>query len=401
MKNNAKIKEREQANRPTGKQANRKTIPYATQWIENDDIEAVVSALKSTNLTQGPLVDSFEKKVADYCGAKYAVAVNSGTSALHIACLAAGISVGDEVITSPITFVASANCILCCGGRPIFADILDDTINIDPQEIKKKLTSKTKAIIPVHFTGNPCDLEEINQIACEKNLIVIEDAAHALGAEYEGAKIGAGKFSDMTIFSFHAVKHITTGEGGMVLTNNEELYERLKFHRSHGITRDQKYLNKNNGIWYYEMHKLGYNYRLTDIQCALGISQLKKLDRFVLRRREIAYKYNEAFRNFDRVAILKETPQAKSSYHLYVIMVKNRRSIFDKMREGGIIVNVHYIPAYLHPYYQQLGYQSGLCPNAETYYQGAITLPLYPKMSDEDVNYVIGTLKQAISEVGL
>lgn len=373
-----------------------KRIPYATQWIDDEDIAAVVATLKSSNLTQGPRITEFEKKVAEYCGAKYAVAVNSGTSALHIACKAAGITKDDEVITSPITFVASSNCVLYCGGRPVFADVKEDTINIDPQEIKKKITPKTKAIIPVHFAGNPCEMEEIQTIAKENNLMVIEDAAHAIGAEYHGSKIGSGKYSDMTIFSFHPVKHITTGEGGMVLTNNEELYEKLKFFRSHGITRDPRYIQRNDGSWYYEMHELGYNYRITDIQCALGITQLKRLDNFVERRREIAKRYNEVFSNYDGIATLKEMPQTKSAYHLYVILVKNRKFVFDKLREANIFVNVHYIPVYLQPYYQKLGYEPGLCPNAESYYEKAISIPMFPKLSDDEVNLIIKKIKELI-----
>ena len=364
-------------------------IPYATQWIEDDDIEAVVSALKSTNLTQGPLVDEFEKKVADYCGAKYAIAVNSGTSALHIACLSAGISSGDEVITSPITFVATPNSVLYCGGEPVFADVNEKTINIDPKEITGKISQKTKAIIPVHFAGNPCDMEDIQALAKENGLMIIEDAAHALGAEYKGSKIGSCKYSDMTILSFHAVKHITTGEGGMVLTNDEELYEKLKFYRSHGITRDAKYMKQNDGVWYYEMHKLGFNYRLTDIQCALGISQLGKIDNFVSRRREIAKKYDDAFKEVKAIKLLDETPNSRSSYHLYVIQVENRKNIFNKLRAANIIVNVHYIPVYRQPFYQQLGYANTSCPKAEAYYGRAISIPMYPKMTDEEVDYVI------------
>ncbi len=374
-------------------------IPYATQWIEEDDIAAVTAALKSSNLTQGPLVERFEQDIAKYCGTKYAVAVNSGTSALHVAALAAGIKEGDEVITSPITFVASANCVLYCGGKPVFADVLPDTINIDPGSIEKNINTNTKAIIPVHFAGNPSRMEEIQLIAKKNNLIIIEDSAHALGAEYKGEKVGSCKYSDMTILSFHAVKHITTGEGGVVLTNDEELYEKLKFFRSHGITRDQKYLERNDGVWYYEMHRLGFNYRITDIQAALGINQLGKLDKFVERRREIADKYDAAFKSIAGIDVLGETANAESSHHLYVIMVEDRKWIFEKLRDAGIIVNVHYIPVYLQPYYEKLGFKRGLCPNAEAYYQRAISLPMYPKLSDEEVDIVINQVKQALSKV--
>ena len=265
-----------------------KYIPYAKQWILDDDVDIVADSLRSDYLTQGSKVLEFENKTARYCGTKYAVAMSSGTAALHAAAFVAGIKHGDEVITSPITFVASANCVLYCGGKPVFADIEEDTINIDPNEITKKITTKTKAIIPVHFAGHPCDLEEIHDIAKKHNLIIIEDACHALGAEYNDSKIGACKYSDMTVLSFHAVKHITTGEGGMILTNNENYYKRLLMFRTHGITRDpNKIINSDEGDWYYEMQFLGFNYRITDFQCALGISQLQKFDTFLKRRKEI------------------------------------------------------------------------------------------------------------------
>ena len=378
-----------------------KRIPYASQWIGEDDIETVVATLKSPYLTQGPLVDEFEKEIASYCESKYAVAVNSGTSALHIACLAAGIVKDDEVITSPITFVASSNSVLYCGGRPVFADIKPDTINIDPKEIERKITNKTKAVIPVHFAGNPCNLEEIYNLAKSKGLMVIEDAAHALGAEYKGARVGACKYSDMTILSFHPVKHITTGEGGMILTNSEELYRKLLFRRSHGITRDTEYLTKNDGAWYYEMHALGYNYRITDFQCALGVSQLKKADKFISRRREIAQNYAKAFKSFSGISTLTETPDAKSSYHLYVILVEDRKRVFDFMRNSMITVNVHYIPVYLQPYYRKLGYRPGLCPNAEQYYEQCLSLPMYPRLTDEEQNFVIQKVGAAQTSINL
>jgi perosamine synthetase len=373
-----------------------KKIPYATQWIEDDDIEAVVSTLRSSNLTQGPKVEEFEKNTAAYCGAKYAVAVNSGTSALHIACLAAGISQGDEIITSPITFVASANCALYCGGRPVFADVQPGTINIDPDDVRKKITPRTKALIPVHFAGNPCEIEKISAIAKENDLLVIEDAAHALGADYKGSKVGSGKFSDMTILSFHPVKHITTGEGGMVLTNDEELYEKLKFFRSHGITRDPRYMKKSDGIWYYEMHELGCNYRITDIQSALGSNQLKKIDRFVARRREIAEKYDREFAAMPGVEVLKQTAGAASSHHLYVVMVDERKRVYDALRDANITVNVHYVPVYTQPYYQKLGYGSVSCPEAEKYYSRCISIPMFPKLSDEDQDFVIARVREQV-----
>jgi perosamine synthetase len=381
-----------------------KQIPYATQWIEEDDILAVADALRSSNLTQGPMVEEFEKSIAQYCGAKYAVAVNSGTSALHIACLAAGISAGDEVITSANTFVASANSILYCGGKPVFADIEADTALIDPLDIRKKLTKKTKAIIPVHFAGQPADMEEISKIAKESDLRIIEDAAHAIGAKYrlingqDWIKVGSCFHSDMTILSFHAVKHITTGEGGMVLTNDHDLYEKLVFFRSHGITRSIKYMKETDGPWYYEMHELGYNYRITDIQCALGISQLKKLDKFIVRRKEIAKVYDKAFSSMERIDFIKEKEGFNSSRHLYVVLVENRKNVFNWLiAETNVGVNVHYIPVYFHPYYRKLGYERGLCPMAEKYYSRAISIPMFPKLADDEIEYVIGKIKQVVT----
>lgn len=377
-----------------------KNIPYATQCIDEEDIKAVSKALSDSYLTQGPRVAEFERKVAEYCGAKYAVAVNSGTSALHAACFAAGIHAGDEAITSPITFVASANCILYCGGNPVFADIKEDTVNIDPREIKNKINKKTRAIIPVHFAGHPSDLEEIQVIAKENNLAVIEDAAHALGAEYKGSKIGSCKYSDMTVLSFHAVKHITTGEGGMILTNNKNYYDRLMMFRTHGITRDnEKLSNENEGNWYYEMQFLGFNYRITDFQCALGTRQLSKLDRFVRHRREIVKKYNDAFKNLKGVIIPNEKKDVKSSWHLYVIRLnENRKKVFESLRNMGLGVNVHYIPVHLQPYYQELGYKKGDFPKAENYYRGALTLPLYPSMGKAAVEYVIDVFSKTLKE---
>ena len=368
-------------------------IPYGHQTIDEEDIQAVVEVLQSDYLTTGPKVAEFEKKVADYVGAKYAVAVNSGTAALHIACLAAGIQEGDEVITSPITFAASSNCVLYCGGTPVFADICSDTYNIDPKEIEAKITDNTKAIIPVHYTGQPCDMDAILQIAKKHNLLVIEDAAHALGAEYKKRKIGS--ISDMTCFSFHPVKPITTGEGGMVVTNDEQLYKRLLLFRSHGITRDEELMTENQGPWYYQQLELGYNYRITDISCALGASQMNKLDLFLHRRTEIAKRYDEAFADMEGIIIPKQMEACKSGWHLYMIQVpaEKRKVIFEKLREKGIGVNVHYIPVYKHPYYQAHGYEDCQCINAEKFYASAISLPIYPGLTKEQQNYVINIIK--------
>ena len=362
-------------------------IPYGTQSISEEDIQAVVNVLRSDYLTTGPSVGEFEKKVADYIGAKHAVAISNGTAALHAACFAAGVGKGDEVITTPITFAASSNCAFYCGATPVFADIEADTYNISPEDIERKITANTKAIIPVHYTGQPCDMDKIMDIAKRHNLIVIQDAAHALGADYKGKKIGS--FGDMTTFSFHPVKHITTGEGGMIMTNDDGLYKKLMLFRSHGITRDPELLLNNEGGWYYEQQELGYNYRITDMQCALGISQMNRLDEFVKRRRELVARYNKAFENVKNVTIPFTKEGCNSSWHLYVVQVNNRKEVYDKLHEAGIGVNVHYIPVYKHPYYQQNGYDKVCCPNAEELYKHILSLPLYPKLTDEQQDYVI------------
>lgn len=373
-------------------------IPYGHQTIEEDDIEAVVKVLRSDYLTTGPAIEEFEQKVAEYVGVKYAVAVSNGTAALHIACLAAGIGEGDEVITTPITFAASANCVLYCGGTPVFADINPETYNIDPADIERKITKKTKAIIPVHFTGQPCEMDQIYQIAKKHQLIVIEDGAHALGAEYQDKKIGS--FSAMTTFSFHPVKPITTGEGGMVVTEDEKLYERLKLFRSHGITREENLMTQNEGGWYYEQLELGYNYRMTDIQAALGGSQINKLDEFLARRQEIASYYDKAFEKNVNLVIPKQLVHTKSGWHLYVVQILNRarKDVFEALKNAGIGVNVHYIPVYHHPYYQRHGYQEVHCPNAENLYQHMISLPIYPRMTKEQQDFVIETILKEVEK---
>ena len=364
-------------------------IPYGRQSINEQDIEAVVNVLKSDYLTTGPKIAEFERKVADYTGAKYAVAIANGTAALHAACYAAGIGEGDEVITTPITFAASSNCVLYCGGTPVFADINPETYNISPEDIERKITPKTKAIIAVHFTGQPCEMEQIHVIAHKYNLIVIEDGAHALGAEYQGKRVGT--LSDMTTFSFHPVKHITTGEGGMILTDNPELYQRLKLFRTHGITREEELLTKNDGPWYYEQLDLGYNYRITDIQCALGVSQMDRLPEFLEKRKQIAKRYNEAFAANEQIQLPYQKEGCDNAWHLYVIRIKNgkRKEIFEKLRAVGIGVNVHYIPVYQHPYYRTHGYAEVTCPNAEEYYKECISLPMYPDLKEEEQEYVI------------
>lgn len=373
-------------------------IPYGKQTIEQDDIQAVVDVLKSDFLTTGPKIAEFEQTVADYVGAKYAVAISNGTSALHAACFAAGIEPGDEVITTPLTFAASANCVLYCGGTPVFADVDPKTYNIDPEDIRRKITDRTKAIIAVHLAGQPCDMDAIHSIAHEYGLIVIEDGAHALGSVYKGKKVGS--LSDMTTFSFHPVKPITTGEGGMIVTDNEEFYKKMALFRSHGITRDDSMMTRNDGPWFYQQFDLGYNYRITDIQCALGCSQMKKLDRFLARRKEIVARYNEAFADCDNIITPYQLSDTESGWHLYIVQVKNcdRRQVFEAMREKGIGVNVHYIPVYMHPYYQEHGYENVHCANAEEIYSHIISLPLYPGLTSEQQDYVIDTLKSLCGE---
>lgn len=377
-------------NRKTG----RKMIPYGRQTIEEDDIQAVVDVLRSDYLTTGPKIAEFEKMVADYVGAKYAVAISNGTSALHAACFAAGIQPGDEVITTPLTFAASSNCVLYCGGTPVFADVDPKTYNIDPEDIRRKITDKTKAIIAVHLAGQPCDMDEIHKIAKEHDLIVIEDGAHALGSVYKGKKVGT--LSDMTTFSFHPVKPITTGEGGMIVTDNEEFYQKMMLFRSHGITRDENLMTRNDGPWFYQQLDLGYNYRITDIQCALGCSQMKKLDRFLALRKEIVTRYNEAFADCENIVTPYQLPETESGWHLYIVQVKNcdRRKVFETLRERGIAVNVHYIPVYMHPYYQEHGYKDVHCKNAEEVYSHIISLPLYPALTSEQQKFVIGRVRE-------
>lgn len=372
-------------------------LPYGNQWIDEKDIDAVVEVLKSDWITQGPKVKEFEKKVAKYCGAKYAVAVSSGTAALHTAYSVAGIKKGDEVITSPLSFAATANAVVYCGGRPVFTDIQEDSLNIDPEQIEKKITEKTKAIAPVDFAGQVCDLDTINTIAKKHNLLVIEDGAHSLGSEYKGRKIGS--IADMTVFSFHPVKIITTGEGGMITTDNQEFYNKLNIFRHHGIVKNLK-----KGGWYYEIQNPGYNLRLTDLQSALGVSQLGKIEWFIKRRREIVDKYNQELKDVEEIILSKENDYSKSAWHIYVIQLKlnklkvDRKAIFDEFHKQGIGAQVHYMPIHLHPFYKEkFGYEVGDFPIAENYYNRAITIPLFPKMSNQDVEKVIETVRRIIN----
>lgn len=369
-------------------------IPYSHQCINENDLNAVKNALRADYLTTGPKITEFEDVVKKYVGAKYAVACANGTAALHATMFAADIKPGDEVITTPITFAASSNCALYMGATPVFADINPKTYNIDSADVERKITNRTKAIVAVDFTGQPCELDELREIAQKHNLVLVEDGAHSLGAEYKGRKVGT--LADMTTFSFHPVKHITTGEGGMIVTNDEGFYIKLRRFVTHGITRDESELLHHDGPWYYEQQFLGYNYRITDFQCALGISQMNRLDWFLDRRREIAKRYDAAFDTCNSIIIPYQMQNVNNSYHLYVVWVKNRKEVFSKMREAGIGVNVHYIPVYHHPYYRQNGYEDIFLENAEHFYQGCISLPVYPDLKDEQQNYVIETLMKLV-----
>lgn len=370
-------------------------LPYSTQWITDEDIEAVVETLKSPYLTTGPKIKEFEDSVAHYVGADYAVAFANGTAALHGACYAAGVGEEDEVITTPITFASSANCARYMGATVVFADIDEHTYNIDPKEIQKKLTNKTKAVIAVDFTGQPVDIDAIRDVIQDRHIVLIEDGAHSLGAEYKGDKVGTR--ADMTMFSFHPVKPVTTGEGGVIVTNNKEYYEKLLRFRGHGIEHTP-YAEEQGG-WYYEMVDLGFNYRMTDIQAALGVSQMKKLDKHINKRRELAALYTKLLQDIPEIAAPTQLSYVNSGWHLYSVQLdtealdQSRKQIFDKMRAHNIGVHVHYIPVYWHPYYQQLGYKRGLCPKAEKWYEHALTLPLHPQMTEEDVKQVISLLQ--------
>ncbi|MBU1076046.1 MAG: UDP-4-amino-4,6-dideoxy-N-acetyl-beta-L-altrosamine transaminase [Spirochaetes bacterium] len=378
-------------------------IPYGHQSVDSLDIQSVIDVLESDLITQGPKTVEFEKRLCEYTGAKYAIVCSNGTAALHLAVKALDLAPGFEGITTPNTFVASSNCMIYNNGKPVFADIQEDSHNIDPDKIKKKITDKTKLIIPVDFAGHPCDMEEIQKIAKENDLFVIRDACHSIGSHYKGEKTGNCKYSDMTIFSFHPVKHMTTGEGGAILTNNKAFYERLKLLRTHGITRDPDLMAKNDGPWYYEMVDLGYNYRITDFQSALGISQLGKLDQFVKKRLQIVKQYNEAFKDLEFIKSPKEREYTDPSYHLYVVDIDfkkinmSRADLIRKLeKEKQIGVQVHYIPVHLQPYYRKnFGYKEGDYPVCEEYYRSALSLPLYPKMSMENIERVI----QAVQEL--
>ena len=383
-------------------------IPYGRQDINQYDIDAVVAVLRSDFLTQGPVVPAFEKSVADYCVTEHAVAVNSSTSALHIACLALGVGKGDSVWTSPITFVASANCAFYCGATVDFIDIDPLTYNLSAERLAEKLAVAEKAgklpkvLIPVHLCGQPCDMGSIYALSQKYGFKIIEDASHAIGGKYKGEPIGNCRYSDITVFSFHPVKIITTGEGGMALTNDAQLAKRMQLLRSHGITRDENDMtHASDGPWYYQQIDLGYNYRMTDLQAALGLSQMQRLDDFVIQRHVIAKLYNQLL-----VDCPVKTPwQHEDSYsglHLYVIRLKlaeidkTHRQVFEALRAAGIGVNLHYIPVYRQPYYKQLGFKNGYCPEAEAYYAEGLSLPMYPGLTNQQQDQVIAVLKKAL-----
>lgn len=386
-------------------------IPYGRQFVDDDDVKAVVEVLNSDWLTCGPKVGEFEEALSAYCGARHAVAVSSGTAALHVACLAAGLCPGDRVVTSSITFLASANCAEFVGARADFADIDSETLNMAPDSLRKMWTPDIKAVIPVDFAGQPCDIVAISEIARDRKAVVIEDACHALGSSFRiGERIfktGGHEWADMTVFSFHPVKTITTGEGGAILTNNDDLAKRCRMFRNHGIVKDPHSWVaplEDDAAWYYEMQELGFNYRLTDIQCALGLSQLSRIDEYVKRRRAIAETYNRRFSALPSVRIPGVKEGFLSSWHLYVLLVEfssldtGRGRVMRQLAELGVGTQVHYIPVYLQPYYRRkYGYRSGKCPAAETYYERCLSLPLFPAMSDTEVERVISAVTEVVS----
>jgi UDP-4-amino-4,6-dideoxy-N-acetyl-beta-L-altrosamine transaminase len=374
-------------------------LPYARQTIEDDDVQAVVAALRSDWLTTGPTVEGFERAAASAVEARHAVAVSSGTAALHAAVFAAGIGPGDEVITSPLTFVASANAVLYLGGTPVFADIRPDTLNVDPAEVTAHVTPKTRAILPVDFAGQPCDLDGLGDISRTRGLAMIEDAAHAFGASYKGRPVGA--IADLTTFSFHPAKLITTGEGGMVTTNRDDLAARLRRFRNHGLETDFRERTAR-GAPYSPMVDLGYNYRLTDLHCALGLSQLAKFDSLLKRRARVAERYSAALGRVDAVKVPTVLPHGRHAWHIFPVLLElerisaDRDTILAALRAEGIGAAVHYVPAYWHPYYEGLGYGRGLCPRAEAAYERLLTLPLFPAMTDADVDDVLTALSKVL-----
>lgn len=382
-------------------------IPYGRQDITREDIDEVTSVLKSDFLTQGPCVPRFEQRVSQYCGTKYAVAVTSATSALHLACLSLGLGKGDWLWTSPITFVASANCGVYCGAKVDFVDIDASTYNLCPKALEKKLIEARelgrlpKVVVPVHLCGQPCDMKAIHALSIEYGFKIIEDASHAIGAKYLNEPIGNCRYSDITVFSFHPVKIITTGEGGISLTNSSELAERMALLRSHGVTRDPNQMSHEpDGEWYYQQIELGFNYRMTDMQAALGVSQLQRLDLYVARRQALAARYSELLKELPVVTPYQNN-DGYSAWHLYVIRLQNRnkhKSVFAYLRAHDIGVNLHYIPVYHHPYYKAMGFEESYCKEAENYYSEAISLPMYATLSEEDQDAVVSLLNDALSQ---
>lgn len=379
-----------------------KKIGYGHQYIDDADIQAVVDVLKSDFLTCGPKITEAEAKLCRITGAKHAVLIANGTAALHAMCFAAGIGPGDEVITSPITFAASANCALYCGAKPVFADINPETYNIDPDSIEKNVTSKTKAVIAVDFTGQAVDVARIREICDKHKILFIEDAAHSLGTKFNGKPVGS--LADMTEFSFHPVKTCTAGEGGAITTNDDALYKRLVLFRTHGITRVQELMDKpSEGGWYYQQVDLGYNYRMTDMQAALLSSQLDKLPLFAARRKQLVKQYDSAFADVPEITVQKEIAESDTVRHLYIIQLNleklncTRKEVFEALQAEGVGVNVHYIPVYSFPYYQKLGYKMGICPNAEKLYERIISIPLFYSMTDEDQEKVVAAVKKVVN----
>ena len=384
-----------------GDPVRRKPLHYSHQSINEDDIKAVDAVLRSDFLTCGPKITEMEEKLCKITGAKYAVACSNDTAALHMACLAIGIKEGDEVITTPITFAASANCALYCGGTPVFADIDPKTYQIDPEDIERKITSHTKAVVAVDYTGQAVKIDEIKEICKKHGLYFIEDAAHSLGTKYKGQPIGS--LADISCMSFHAIKTVTGGEGGAAFTNDEEIYKKLLLFRSHGITRDQSLMHhESEGPWYYEMVDLAPNYRLTDMQAALISSQLDRLPQFAARRKAIKKRYDEAFSELPQLFVQKEIPESDTVRHLYILRIKpetlkiNRRQFFDAMAAENIICNVNYIPVYRLPYYEEHGYKKGLCPNAEKLYDEMMSIPFFSGMTDSDVEDVIFAVQKIV-----